>query len=91
MFFLKKKEDSKDSGIKAFCHAAEELRQGKQIYLPVLYQALVAEDKETIRFVAREIAQYMQSLNAGQIIRLSHTGAALNRAPVCLLPYRWRQ
>lgn len=70
MFFFRKKQDNKNSGIKAFCHAAEELRQGKQNYLPVLYQALVAEDKETIRFVAREIAQYMQSLNAGQIIRL---------------------
>ena len=70
MFFFRKKQDNKNFGIKAFCHAAEELRQGKQNYLPVLYQALVAEDKETIRFVAREIAQYMQSLNAGQIIRL---------------------
>ncbi len=50
--------------------AVEELRQGKQNYLFVIYQALASHDKETIDYAAVEIAQYMRNLSADRIIRL---------------------
>lgn len=69
VFFMRKSiiENEMPNIIK---QAVEELRQGKQNYLFVIYQALASHDKETIDYAAVEIARYMRNLNADRIIRL---------------------
>ena len=50
--------------------ATEELRQGKQSCLSVLYQALATDNVEILNLASSGIAEYIQGLNSNQIIRL---------------------
>lgn len=68
--FLHKQTAEKSEYIERLKQSANELRAGKQNYLPIIYQALVSNDREAMRFAAHEIAQYMQGLDSGKLIRL---------------------
>ena len=71
--FFKRINDKNTEYINVIKQAAEELRQGKQNYLSVLYQGLAVNEKETVNYAACEIALHMQGLDSNQIIRLEET------------------
>ncbi|MBQ7775846.1 MAG: hypothetical protein IJ379_07985 [Lachnospiraceae bacterium] len=65
-----KKDKEKSEAVKRLEQAIDEFRQGKQNYLPAIYQALASKDKEAMKLAAHEIAQYMKGLDSNQLIRL---------------------
>ncbi len=68
--FLQKQTTGKSEYIERLKQAANELRAGKQNYLPVVYQALASDDRGILQFAAHEIAQHMQGLDSVKLIRL---------------------
>jgi len=66
MFWEKTTKEDMD-GVKS---AALEVRNGKQNFLPVVYQMLVSKDEDVVRYAASEIANYMKGLDSAQIIKL---------------------
>lgn len=52
--------------------AVEHLEQGKENYLPVLYQYLVSKDADIARSAASAISKYMSNLNTAGIITLDY-------------------
>lgn len=68
--FFKKKKDKNIEYINKVKQAAQELKQGKQNYLFIIYQFLASKDKEVVNYAAYEIGQYMNSLESNHIIRL---------------------
>lgn len=69
MFFRKNINISIDY-LNLIKQAAEELKQGKQSCLSVLYQALALNNAEILNYASSEIAEYMRGLDSNQIIRL---------------------
>ncbi len=50
--------------------AVQELKQGKEKYLHIVYQALMSDDKELVKCAAQGISGYMKRLTTTQIIKL---------------------
>ena len=71
--FFRRKNDENMKYKNIVREAAEELKQGKQNYLSVLYQGLTLNDKEIVNYAACQIALYVQGLTSSQIIRLDET------------------
>lgn len=68
--FFKRKSNKNNEYINFVRQAVEELRQGKQSYLSVIYQVLASENIEVLNYASSDIALYMQDLDSNQTIRL---------------------